>query len=303
MADVFISHKSEDRTWAERIDDLVRGEGYSTWWDASLQTGKRYNDEIDRELRLSAATIVIWSSLSWASPWVKEEALFARDRDRLLPARVDDVQIGVPFYSLQTIDLRNWDGSTSHDAAKKLIDDLERLVPKALRNDYSINVYWTTGDKKYAGDNQKVERFLTRVCAACSSIGVELNVIPAWDHIVNPFTIEDRSIYEKDLNILLIIGDMEICGFFEDVFAPGLRHLARKMNPYVIHIGHEEFQMDFLNLYCAPKRRVETVSEELPEPDTLIGDSVVEAVSSYIALKALQVRQNLALRSRGGSGH
>jgi hypothetical protein len=96
---------------------------------------------------------------------------------------------------------------------------------------------------------------------------------------------------------------MEICGFFEDVFAPGLRHLAHELNPFVIHIGHQEFQLDYLNFYCAPDRRVETVNEELPEPDTLIGDSVVEAVSSYIAVKALRVRQNMALRNRNGSSN
>jgi hypothetical protein len=297
MADVFISHKCEDRAWAEKIDNLIRGKGYSTWWDASIQTGERYNDRIDRELRRAAAAVVIWSSRSWESPWVKEEALFARDRDRLLPARIDDVQIGVPFYSLQTIDLRGWDGTPDHARAKDLVDGLGRLLPKTLREDYSVNVYWTTGDNKYAGDKQKVERFLARVAAACSCIGLELNLIPAWDHIENPLKIADRSVYEKDLNILLIIGDMEICGFFEDVFAPGLRQLARELNPFVVHISHQEFRMDYLNFYCAPNRRVETVSEELPEPDTLIGDSVVEAVSSHIALKALRVRQNLALRS------
>jgi TIR domain len=179
MADVFISHKSEDRIWAERIDSLLRGKGYSIWWDASLQSGQRYNDEINRELEQAAATIVIWSSMSWKSHWVKDEALFARDRDRLLPTRIDNVQIGVPFYSLQTIDLRNWDGTPSHGDAKRLTDDLERLVPKALREDYSVNVYWTTGDNKYAGNKEKVGRFLKRVTAACSSIGLQLNMIPA----------------------------------------------------------------------------------------------------------------------------
>jgi hypothetical protein len=89
MADVFISYKSEDREWAEKLDALIQSAGYTTWWDTSLETGERYNERIDNELRAAKAVIVIWSERSWVSAWVKEEALFARDRDRLLPTRRD----------------------------------------------------------------------------------------------------------------------------------------------------------------------------------------------------------------------
>lgn len=295
IADVFISYKSEDREWAKKVDALIRGAGYTTWWDPSLQTGERYNDRIDAELKLAKAAIVIWSERSWASTWVKEEALFARDREKLLPVRIDDVEIGVPFYSLQTVDLRSWDGNPESPSAKPLVESLEWHVPKRLRADYSLNVYWTRFNDYYfeedLSDETHLIRFLDRVVAMCSTIGIELNLIKAWDHIVNPHTIKDRSIYEKDLNILVFFGSIRLDGFAEDVFCPGLRHLAQELNPYVLHVGHDDFSLDELNFYCLPQRKVETRNRRLPEPDTVPGDSAIESLSSYIAFHVLRVRE------------
>jgi len=145
MADVFISYKSEDREWAEKVDSLIKSAGYTTWWDTSLQTGQRYNDRIDEELRSAKAVIVLWSERSWASAWVKEEALFARDQDKLLPIRIDKVSIGVPFYSLHTVDLRSWNGNPVAPEARALVESLERHVPRNLSEDYAVNVYWKIG--------------------------------------------------------------------------------------------------------------------------------------------------------------
>jgi hypothetical protein len=291
MADVFISYKSEDREWASKVDALIRSAGYTTWWDPSLQGGERYNDRIDAELRSAKAAVVIWSERSWASTWVKEEALFARDREKLLPTRIDAVEIGVPFYSLQTVDLREWDGDPSASPAKALLEGLERQVPKKLRRDYVIYVYWTRGNDGFVPNEAKLERFLERVVALCSTIGVSLHLVKAWDHIVNPHMIADRSVYERDLNILVFFGRIEIDGFAEDVFCPGLRHLARELNPYVLHVGHEDFSLDYLNFYCMPQRKVETKDAKLPEPDTVLGDSAVEALAWFIAFRVLKVRE------------
>lgn len=296
MADVFISYKSEDRDWAQKVDILIQSAGYTTWWDPSLQTGERYNERIDAELRSAKAVVVIWSARSWVSTWVKEEALFARDREKLLPARIDGVEIGVPFYSLQTIDLRGWDGDCGSPSAQKLLESLERQVPRKLRQDYDIYVYWTRFNDGFVPDESKLERFLERVVALCSTIGISLKLIKAWNHIVNPHMAADRSIYERDLNILAFFGSIAMDGFAENVFCPGLRHLAQELNPYVIHVGHDDFSLDYLNFYCMPQRKVETKGAVLPEPDTVSGDSAVEALACFITFRALQVQEVVDLR-------
>lgn len=289
---IFLSPtKSEDRDWAKKIDALIRSADYTTWWDTSLETGERYNDRIDVELRAAKAAIVIWSERSWVSAWVKEEALFARDRDKLLPTRIDDVDIGVPFYSLQTVDLRNWNGDHDAPPARALIESLERFAPKKLRKNYAVNVYWTKFNDGYVNEETRVIRFMERVIAICSSMGVELNLIKAYDHIVNPHKIKDRSVYERDYNVLVFFGNIQLDGFAEDVFCPGLRKFARELNPYVLHVGHKDFSLDFLNFYCLPQRKVETREATLPEPDTMLGDSVVDALSFYIAFRALRLKR------------
>src|SRR5690242_4929330 len=126
MADIFISYKSEDKEWAKKIDTLVSSAGYTTWWDTSLVAGNTYNDEIDKQLQLAKVTIVVWSERSWNSRWVKEEALFSRDQDKLLPIRIDEVKIGVPFYTLQTLDFTNSDGRPEESSSLKLFESLER---------------------------------------------------------------------------------------------------------------------------------------------------------------------------------
>jgi len=185
MADVFISYKSEDREWAKKVDDLIKSAGYTTWWDASLETGQRYNDRIDEELRQSNAAIVLWSERSWASAWVKEEALFARDQDKLLPVRIDGVSIGVPFYSLHTVDFRDWNGDPEAKGARELIETLTRRVPRNLVVAESVKVYWTSFNDGFISAKEDVEQLFNRVSAVCASIGVQFTLVDAADYMLN----------------------------------------------------------------------------------------------------------------------
>jgi hypothetical protein len=65
------------------------------------------------------------------------------------------------------------------------------------------------------------------------------------------------------------------------------------LNPYVLHVGHEDFSLEYLNFYCMPQRKVETRAASLPAPDTVLGDSAVESLSCFIAFRALKVREDL----------
>lgn len=107
-----------------------------------------------------------------------------------------------------------------------------------------------------------------------------------------------KNALTRDLNILVFFGRIEIDGFAEDVFCPGLHHLARELNPYVLHVGHDDFSLDFLNFYCMPQRKVETRVASLPEPGTVLGESAVESLSCFIAFRALRVREDLGSSTR-----
>lgn len=105
MADVFISYKREDRAWAEAASAKLVEAGWSTWWDTSLVAGERFSDVIGRELTGAKVVVVLWSSASLTSNWVKAEAQYAFDADKIVAARIEDVTPGFPFQSIQTCDL------------------------------------------------------------------------------------------------------------------------------------------------------------------------------------------------------
>jgi len=105
VADVFISYKREDRAWAEAASAKLVEAGLSTWWDTSLVAGERFSDVIGRELTSAKAIVVLWSAASLTSNWVKAEAQYAFDSDKIIAARIEDVTPGFPFQSIQTCDL------------------------------------------------------------------------------------------------------------------------------------------------------------------------------------------------------
>jgi hypothetical protein len=105
MADVFISYKREDRTWAERVDAALRDAGFTTWWDTSLVAGEHFNEAIDRELNSAQCVVVIWSKRSHQSNWVQAEAVRGFSGNALVACRIDDVVLRYPFGLVQTADL------------------------------------------------------------------------------------------------------------------------------------------------------------------------------------------------------
>ena len=133
MADIFLSYASEDR---ERVRPLVAAfeqRGWSVFWDlSSIPAGRRFYDVIDEALRDSACIVVIWSQLSVNSDWVRAEAERGRQRDVLVPVRIDDIPI--PFDGLQTANLIDSSITTENDAFNRLITHLsERLGPPGAR--------------------------------------------------------------------------------------------------------------------------------------------------------------------------
>lgn len=105
MADVFISYKREDRAWAEAASAKIVEAGWSCWWDTSLVAGERFSDVIGRELVGAKAIVVLFSAASLRSNWVKAEAQYAFDSDKIVAARIEDVMPGFPFQSIQICNL------------------------------------------------------------------------------------------------------------------------------------------------------------------------------------------------------
>ncbi|MGD9968346.1 MAG: toll/interleukin-1 receptor domain-containing protein [Hyphomonadaceae bacterium] len=111
MADVFLSYKRQDRGAIEQMATALRALKLDVWFDASLNAGEAFSDEIDREAKAAKAIVVCWSPASAQSKWVKAESLIGFELEKLAAVYVagpDEFVPPAPFNSLHTEDLRAW---------------------------------------------------------------------------------------------------------------------------------------------------------------------------------------------------
>lgn len=125
---IFLSYASEDRRRAGWVAEALMAQGWSVWWDQHIPAGRRFDEAIADELRASDCVVVLWSSSSVDSDWVKDEAAEAAARGALVPVLLDEVAIPLGFRRIQAARLVGWDGAA--DAAEFL--RLREAIAQAL---------------------------------------------------------------------------------------------------------------------------------------------------------------------------
>ena len=128
MADVFLSYVRADRNVASEIAQGLDDAGLSVWWDRYIQAGVDFSEEIERELAAARAVVVLWSGASVQSKWVRDEAAYARDRNRLVPIRLDAVEPPLGFRQVQSLDFQGRNKDVGSETFGMLVESLERLV-------------------------------------------------------------------------------------------------------------------------------------------------------------------------------
>ena len=96
MADVFLSYSSRDRERARNVAEELRTHELSVWWDRELLAGKAFDQSIQAELDAARCVVVLWSSESVGSTWVRAEASRAQERGILVPALIEPVEKQLP---------------------------------------------------------------------------------------------------------------------------------------------------------------------------------------------------------------
>jgi hypothetical protein len=127
LGQVLISYAREERDRAARLADCLEADGWEVWWDLHLTAGSTFDEEIDRRLQQAQAVVVLWSRASVASRWVTAEAEVAAERQVLVPARLEDVEIPLPFRRLHAADLEGWRGGPDHPGLDQIRSALTRL--------------------------------------------------------------------------------------------------------------------------------------------------------------------------------
>lgn len=104
---IFLSYAREDRPWAEAFADALEKEGISSWLDASIRPGDKWQEAIEQALRESAAVILLVGPRSVGNPFLFFEmgAALAMKK-RIIPVVSDEVErskIPVPLLQRQYV--------------------------------------------------------------------------------------------------------------------------------------------------------------------------------------------------------
>ena len=128
MADIFLSYSSNDRLRAMNIALALERSGLSVWSDRKLHGGAEFAMEIEGELANALSIVVIWSSASATSEWVRDEAAQGRDTNRLVPVLIEPILPPIGFRQRQALDLSAWDNQVTDPAFVKLLASVRRVI-------------------------------------------------------------------------------------------------------------------------------------------------------------------------------
>jgi hypothetical protein len=76
----------------------------------------------------AGCVVVLWSSHSVASDWVREEALEGAQRRILVPVLTEDVNIPLGFRRIQAAHLENWQKGTDSPEFRSFVADIAKIL-------------------------------------------------------------------------------------------------------------------------------------------------------------------------------
>lgn len=118
---VFISYARENRAEAAQLADALTADALAVWWDRGLLVGTDFAAEISARLQSAQVVVVLWSNASVLSAFVRDESSRAFKAGKLMPVRIEDIELPLGFGQLHTLDLLGWDGDRDGEAYQQLL--------------------------------------------------------------------------------------------------------------------------------------------------------------------------------------
>ena len=130
MAGIFLSYARFDAELGERIIAGLRALDVECWWDRDMP-GVDWPQEIERQIDLMSALVVVWTSASKELRYVRAEAIPAFDREKLINIMVGVQEPPLPFNLYNGFQLDGWTGREPHENWTRFIRTLEAKLVKA----------------------------------------------------------------------------------------------------------------------------------------------------------------------------
>jgi TolB-like protein/Tfp pilus assembly protein PilF len=118
---VFVSYSRDDQKRAAPVIAALEGAGFSVWWDGLLEGGANFLPTTEAALESADAVVVLWSKVSVASHWVRDEATRGRDRHCLVPLSLDGTDAPLGFRQFQLINIAKWKGRADAPEMERVI--------------------------------------------------------------------------------------------------------------------------------------------------------------------------------------
>jgi tetratricopeptide (TPR) repeat protein len=129
MAKLFLSYSRKDQARTRRFTEWLEREGHDVWRDEDdIGGGASFSSEIEKALKDCDAVLVLWSTESVQSAWVRDEASYGRDNGKLIPFSLDGTEPPLGFRQYQSIDLSKWKGRGAPSAAERIRSAIARLA-------------------------------------------------------------------------------------------------------------------------------------------------------------------------------
>ena len=128
MAQIFISYARADRPRIESLAAALTAAGHSVWWDRHIRGGASFSKDIETQLEKADAIVVVWSPQSKESDWVKDEAVYGRDKGCLIPVCLSTCEAPLGFRQYQTLDFEKWQGDPSAPEIDGLLEAIAGLT-------------------------------------------------------------------------------------------------------------------------------------------------------------------------------
>jgi TolB-like protein len=130
MADVFVSYSRRDKARVAPLVAAIEASGWSVWWDPEIVPGQEFDRQIDAELKIASAVLVVWTADSVQSRWVRGEARDGADRDILVPVRFDAANLPIDVRAIQTIDLDDSGTGAGTRQTQEMLRALGNLIAR-----------------------------------------------------------------------------------------------------------------------------------------------------------------------------